>query len=270
MSAIMEFRNVSFSHGTRTIFDNLSFSVQQGETFALMGANGAGKTTLLRLASGLLRPASGEIFICNRELSQWNRKQLSCSVALVPQHLDIPFAYRVEEIVTQGRVPHLRFFGGLSRDDREAVESAMEAVDILGMRNRIFTELSGGERQRVKIAIGLAQQPTLMLLDEPTQHLDLGRQIELMALLRRLVERGITIVAAMHDLALVREHCSSGILLMPDASASVGRVVDLLQPDRLEKAFSVELAGLERYLTTRIPSEVTKDSSTPSPVEYLC
>ena len=267
MSAIMEFRNVSFSHGARKIFDNLSFSVQQGETFALMGANGAGKTTLLRLVSGLLRPSSGEIFVNGRELSQWNRKQLSCCVALVPQHLEVPFAYRVEEIVAQGRVPHLRFFGGLSSSDHEAVESAMEAVDILDMRSRIFTELSGGERQRVKIAIALAQQPKLMLLDEPTQHLDLGRQIELMALLRRLVEHGITIVAAMHDLALVREHCTSGILLSPDACATVGRVVDLLQPDRLKQAFSVEGAGLQRYLATQSPADVTADSSTGAAAE---
>jgi len=269
MSAIMEFRNVSFSHGERTIFNNLNFSVQQGEMFALMGANGVGKTTLLRLASSLLRPSMGEIFVRDRELSQWSRRQLSCCVALVPQHLEIPFAYRVEEIVAQGRVPHLRLFGGLSTDDREAVESAMEAVDILKMRDRLFTGLSGGERQRVKIAIGLAQEPTLMLLDEPTQHLDLGRQIELMGLLKRLVERGITVVAAMHDLALVREHCSAGILLTPDAAAIVGRVADLLQPERLEKAFSVERAGLKRYLATQTPAELSEALKTSPSLESI-
>ncbi len=116
------------------------------------------------------------------------------------------------------------------------------------MRKRVFSELSGGERQRVKIAIGLAQQPRLMLLDEPTQHLDLGRQIELMALLRRLVDRGITIVAAMHDLALVREHCSSAILLTPQAPAMAGPVQELLRADLLERAFCVARPSLERYL----------------------
>jgi ABC-type cobalamin/Fe3+-siderophores transport system ATPase subunit len=137
------------------------------------------------------------------------------------------------------------------------------------MRSRIFTELSGGERQRVKIAIALAQQPKLMLLDEPTQHLDLGRQIELMALLQRMVERGITLVAAMHDLALVREHCTSGILLSPNAGATVGRVEDLLQPDRLKHAFSVEGASLQRYLATQTPAEVTEDSSACAELESL-
>jgi iron complex transport system ATP-binding protein len=249
MSAILEFRNVSFAHGARTIFENLCFSVKQGETVGLLGPNGVGKTTLLRLAAGLLHPSSGEIMVQDRELKQWGRRQLSCCVALVPQHLEVPFAFRVEEIVAQGRVPHLRFFGGLSGSDLEAVESAMEAVDILNMRSRVFSELSGGERQRVKIAIGLAQQPKLMLLDEPTQHLDLGRQIELMSLLRRLVERGITIVAAVHDLALVRENCSSGILLTPDAPAMAGPLAELLQADLLERAFSVERSGLNRYLS---------------------
>jgi ABC-type cobalamin/Fe3+-siderophores transport system ATPase subunit len=250
MAAILEFRNVGFAHGARAVFRELSFSVQPGETVALMGPNGSGKTTLLKLAAALLRPAAGEVLVQGRELKQWPRRQLSCCVALVPQHLDVPFAFRVEEIVAQGRVPHLGFFGGLTDDDLDAVESAMESVDILTMRHRVFAELSGGERQRVKIAIALAQQPRLMLLDEPTQHLDLGRQIEVMALLRRLVERGITIVAAMHDLALVREHCSSGILLMPESPALTGPVADLLRADLLERAFSVERPSLDRYLAS--------------------
>ncbi len=251
MSAIMEFRHVNFAHGERTIFEDLCFSVKHGEMVALLGPNGVGKTTLLRLAAGLLHPAAGEILVRGRQVGNWGRRQLSCCVALVPQHLDVPFAFRVEEIVAQGRFPHLGFFGGLTGNDLEAVESAMEAVDIVSMRTRVFSSLSGGERQRVKIAIGLAQQPRLMLLDEPTQHLDLGRQIELMALLRRLVERGITIVAAVHDLALVRDNCSSAILLTPDAPALAGPVPELLRADLLERAFSIERPGLDRYLATQ-------------------
>jgi len=255
MAAILEFRDVGFAHhgfahGARSVFTDLSFSVQSGETVALMGPNGSGKTTLLKLAAALLQPAAGEVLVQGRQLRQWTRRQLSCCVALVPQHLDVPFAFRVEEIVAQGRVPHLGFFGGLGGEDLDAVETAMESVDILSMRHRVFAELSGGERQRVKIAIALAQQPQLMLLDEPTQHLDLGRQIEVMALLRNLVERGITIVAAMHDLALVREHCSSGVLLMPDAPALTGPVHDLLQADLLQRAFAVERPSLDRYLAS--------------------
>ena len=250
MTPILELRNIRFAYGARTLFEDLCLSVQPGETVALIGPNGAGKSTLLKLATALLRPDAGEIVVLGRELKDWERRPLSRSVALVPQHLEVPFAFRVEELVAQGRVPHRGFFGGLTGNDAEAIESALEAVDLLQMRHRVFASLSGGERQRVKIAIALAQQPKLMLLDEPTQHLDLGRQIEVMALLRRLVERGITIVAAMHDLALVREHCSSGILLTPGAPALAGPVADLLRADLLERAFSVERPSLDRYLAT--------------------
>jgi iron complex transport system ATP-binding protein len=246
---ILEFRSVSFAHGARTIFENLSFSVQAGETVALLGPNGVGKTTLLKLACALLRPRSGEALVQGRPVRKWPRRQLSCTVALVPQELEVPFAFRVEEIVAQGRVPHLGWSGGLGRKDLEAVEAALQEVDLLPLRHRVLGELSGGEAQRVKIAIALAQQPSLMLLDEPTQHLDLGRQIEVMALLRRLAQRGITIVAAMHDLALVREHCSSAILLIPQAPAVIGPVADVLRADLLQRAYGVERGSLDRYLT---------------------
>ena len=282
-SPVLEFRNVSFTHGGRSstaaysIFEDLSFAVRPGETVALMGPNGIGKTTLLKLASGLLRPRSGEVLVQGRPLNprrptaglpgtplqQWSRRELSRTVALVPQELEVPFAFSVEEIVAQGRTPHMGWFSGAGARDVEVVESALCEVDLLPLRHRVFGELSGGEQQRVKIAIALAQQPSLMLLDEPTQHLDIGRQIEVMGLLRKLVERGITIVAAIHDLALAREHCSSGILLMPAAPppaaasqiwtrgetrALAGPLTELLQPEVLERAYAIERAALDRYL----------------------
>ena len=269
---VLEFRHVGFAHGglhqgrtqlpsmgasaERSIFEDLCFTVQPGEMVALMGPNGAGKTTLLKLAAGLLRPGSGEVMAQGRPLQQWPRRQLSCTIALVPQELEVPFAFRVEEIVAQGRVPHMSWFGGLRAQDVEVVETALHEVDLLPLRNRVFAELSGGEQQRVKIAIALAQQPRLMLLDEPTQHLDLGRQIEVMGLLRRLVEQGITIVAAMHDLALVREHCSSGILLIPGAPALAGPLADLLRAELLKRAYAVDRAALDRYLGA-YPSQPT-------------
>ncbi len=248
MSAILEFHDVAFSHGERSVLSGVNFAVRPGEMVALMGANGAGKTTLLRLSAGLLRPAAGDVLFQGRSVREWPRHLFARRVALVPQELDVPFAFRVEELVAQGRMPHLGFFGGMTPADRDAVEQAMEAVDLLPLRHRIFSELSGGEHQRVKRAIGLAQQPDVMLLDEPTQHLDLGRQIELMALLGKLSERGITIVTAIHDLSLAREHSSSGVLLMPGGQAVCGSLDELLTPDRLRRAFDVEDAALSGYL----------------------
>ena len=250
MPDVIEFRNVGFARAERVIFDDLNFTVEEREMIALIGPNGIGKTTLLKIIAGLLRPTSGEVFLQGRALESWSRRELSCYAALVPQHLDVPFAFPVEELVAQGRVPHLRRFAGPSASDLEVVERAMQAVDIVGMRERAYSDLSGGERQRVKIAIGLAQQPKVMMLDEPTQHLDLGRQIELMGLLRTLNGSGITIVAAMHDLALVRDNFSSVILLSPEAVSIAGPTAEVLRPELLERAFLVDRSSLRRHVST--------------------
>jgi iron complex transport system ATP-binding protein len=246
-SSILEFRDVSFSRGPRLLLDRLSFGIEKQEMVALLGPNGVGKTTLLKLASRLLQPDKGTVLLESKPLADWPRQHLPRCVALVPQELALPFNFRVEEIVAQGRVPYLPVFGAGTAVDRKAVERAMEAVDVLRLRHRIYSELSGGERQRVKIAIGLAQQAKLMLLDEPTQHLDVGRQIELIALLRQLNQGGITIVAAVHDLNLVAENFTSVILLTPEPSWIAGSATEVMRPDLLGRAFCVSQSDLAQY-----------------------
>ena len=247
MSNILEFRNVSFSRGPRLLLHRMSFGIEKQEMVALVGPNGVGKTTLLKLASRLLKTTSGEILLEGKPLAGWSRKELPRAIALVPQELEVPFSFPVEELVAQGRVPYQPLFGTSTTADAHAVESAMQAVDIVGLRKRVFSELSGGERQRVKIAIGLAQQPKIMLLDEPTQHLDIGRQIELIALLRQLNQSGITIIAAVHDLNLVGENFSSTILLTPEPGWFAGSTAEVMQPDLLQRAFSVGRSALAPY-----------------------
>ena len=246
-STVLEFRDVSFSRGPKLLLDRMSFALEKGEMVALVGPNGVGKTTLLKLASRLLPAGMGEILLHGKPLGEWGRRELPRTVALVPQELEVPFNFAVEELVAQGRVPYQPLFGSNGPFDSAVVESAMEAVDVLRLRHRVYSELSGGERQRVKIAIGLAQQPQLMLLDEPTQHLDIGRQIELVALLRQLNESGITIVAAVHDLNLVAENFPSVILLTPEPAWIAGAAADVLRPELLQRAFCVEPAALAQY-----------------------
>lgn len=258
ISTILEFQDVCFSRGPRLLLDRMSFGIETQEMVALLGPNGVGKTTMLKLITRMLQPASGSILLEGKTLAEWPRRDLPRRIALIPQELEIPFNFRVDEIVAQGRVPYQPLFGGASAIDREAVEGAMEAVDIVGLRHRIYSELSGGERQRVKIAIGLAQQPKLMLLDEPTQHLDIGRQIELVALLHRLNERGITILAAVHDLTLVAENFSSVIMLTPEPAWIAGSAAEVLRPDLLERAFSVEQSALAQYCIAPSPSEMAQ------------
>jgi iron complex transport system ATP-binding protein len=244
--AIIESRQLGFHYGERAIFRDLSFAVEPGEMVALLGPNGAGKTTLLNTIAGLLHADSGTLLVDGRNVREWQRRELSRFVALVPQHLEVPFSFRVQEIVSQGRVPYLGRFGALSSQDRDVVEKAMNAVDVADMRDRIFSELSGGERQRVKIAIALAQQPRIMLLDEPTQHLDVGRQIEVLKLIERLNQSGLSILAAIHDLSVVRDHFAKSILLV-NQNCVAGATAEVMQPSVLASAFNVEAAALLQY-----------------------
>jgi iron complex transport system ATP-binding protein len=235
--SFLRFSQVSFSYRERTVLQAASFQLERGECAALIGPNGAGKTTLLRLAAGMLVCSSGDVLLEGRSVSLFSRTQIARRVALVPQYIDVPFAFTVQQIIEQGRTPHLGFLGGLRSIDREAVERAIELTDTDGLRGRIFNQLSGGERQRVKIALGLAQEPALLLLDEPTQSLDIGRQLELLELIRSLQQRGITILAAMHDLHLLQEIFSSVLLLTAENGLRQGGPGEILQADVIERAF---------------------------------
>lgn len=237
MTLLLEFAQTSFCYGDRLILNEISASVSNGECVALVGPNGVGKTTLLRLAAGTLSPASGEIRLLGQPLDCFKQQAIARSIALVPQNVDVPFAFTVEQFIEQGRTPFLRMFGGLQAADRRAIEEAMDLTDTRSLRRRIFNQLSGGERQRVKIALGLAQRPRLLLLDEPTQHLDIGRQLEMADLIRSLSAKGIAILASMHDLTLIEGIFSSVWLLSPEEGMRKGTPEEILQPEFLGRAF---------------------------------
>jgi iron complex transport system ATP-binding protein len=237
VTPLIEFESVSFSYENRPVLDDINAGISSGECITLIGANGAGKTTLLRLAAGTLVPANGEVRLQGQPLRTLKQRVIAKSVALVPQNVEVPFAFTVEQFVEQGRTPFLKMFGGLQAADREAIEQALDLTDTRSLRSRIFNELSGGERQRVKIALGLAQQPELLLLDEPTQHLDIGRQLEMIDLIRSLSHRGIAILASMHDLSLIEGTFSSVWLLSPNEAMRKGTPEAILQAEILERAF---------------------------------
>jgi iron complex transport system ATP-binding protein len=237
VTPLLEFADVSFYYERRTVLEDLNFTIQQGDCAALIGPNGIGKTTLLRLAAGMLTCSRGSVSLAGRKLDTFRRGEAARIVALVPQRFEVPFDFTVQQIVEQGRTPYLGLFAGFKRQDRQAVERALELAAVTSLRHRIFNELSGGERQRVKIALGLAQEPRLLLLDEPTQNLDLGRQLELLDCIRLLNDEGVTILAAMHDLQLIPGTFSSVLLLGPGREVRKGCPQDILQPDILERAF---------------------------------
>jgi iron complex transport system ATP-binding protein len=238
MNPLLSFRDVRFGYGELDVIRSASFDLQTGSCTALIGPNGAGKTTILRLAAGTLRSQSGSVILNDEPLHTLALKKVARTVALVPQQLDVPFQFTVREVVEQGRTPYLGFLRGPMSEDRMAVDRALELADVTGLQQRIFNELSGGERQRVKIALGLAQQPKLLLLDEPTQNLDIGRQVELIDLLHFLRAEGITIFASIHDLQLVEGNFSSVLLLSPDMPLMHGTPEEILKPSILEQAFN--------------------------------
>ena len=238
MKPLFSFCDVTFGYGDRDILRSATFDLPEGSCTALIGPNGAGKTTLLRLAAGTLQCRSGKVILSGAPLQNRSLKEVARMVALVPQQLDVPFQFTVREVVEQGRTPYLGLLRGPMSEDRVMVDRALDLADITGLQKRIFNELSGGERQRVKIALGLAQNPKLLLLDEPTQNLDIGRQIELMDLLHFLQSEGITVFASIHDLQLVEGNFSSVLLLSPDMPLEQGTPQEILKPSTLEKAFN--------------------------------
>ena len=237
MRSLLSFERVSFCYGQRQVITDAEFRIDERACTALIGPNGGGKTTLLRLSAGLLRPSTGRVLFEGANIHDLSRRHIAQQIALVPQNLEIPFSFTVQQIVEQGRTPYVGLFGGLSVRDRSAVERAIELTSLGPLRQRIFNELSGGERQRVKIALGLAQEPKLLLLDEPTQNLDFGRQMELMALIRQLRAQGVNVFAAVHDLALISGTFSSVVLLSPHEPLRVGSPEHVLQTRILERAF---------------------------------
>ena len=238
MNPILRFSNVNFGYSDREVVRAASFDLQAGSCTALIGPNGAGKTTMLRLAAGTLRCQSGDVLLNGDPMRALSLKTIARTIALVPQQLEVPFQFTVRQVVEQGRTPYLGVLRGPLREDRIAVDRALDLADITALQHRVFNELSGGERQRVKIALGLAQQPKLLLLDEPTQNLDIGRQVELIDLLHFLRAEGITIFASIHDLQLVEGNFSSVVLLSPDVPLMTGAPEEMLKPALLEKAFN--------------------------------
>ncbi len=208
-SAAVAFEDVTFRYAPegKPVAQCVSLAIQPGEMVALLGPNGAGKSTLLKLASGALRSQAGRVTLDGMDVRSLSRVAIARRVALAPQDFTVQFAYTVRQIVELGRMPHLGSWGVMRADDHRAVDEAMDLVGVTPLADRVFAELSGGERQWALVALTLAQQAPTLLLDEPTAHLDIRRQIETLKLMRRLNRtRGLTVLATMHDINLAARY----------------------------------------------------------------
>jgi iron complex transport system ATP-binding protein len=222
------------------VLRGVDLRVVPGEMVALLGANGSGKTTLLRLVGGALRPQHGQVRVADRPVEQWERNALARRVAVLPQQLDLPDGFRVAELVEMGRAPHARRLFGSTADDQRAIARALADADALDLADRYPHELSGGERQRALVAMALAQEPELLLLDEPTLHLDLAHQVALLSSIRRLrAQRALTVIAVLHDLNLAAAFAPRVVILDGGIVAADGPASDVLQADLISRVFHV-------------------------------
>ena len=239
---LLEMQQVSFGYRRQTLLYEVSVGIHSAEMIGLLGPNGSGKTTLLRLLSGVLQPRQGHVLLKGRDLRQWGRRGAAQHIAVVPQEMHMPFDFTVEHMVGLGRTPFVTSFWQTRRQqDHELVREAMEAAGVSNLAGRVFNELSGGERQRVMIAMALAQQPAVLLLDEPTSHLDIKYQIETLELVQRLnLERGMTIVAAMHDLNLAARYFSRLLLFQRGIVADAGPT-EVLEPALLRRVYGINV-----------------------------
>src|SRR6266851_3840113 len=227
---VLEVRGVTFGYGRQPLFNDVHLQVRAGEMVGLLGPNGAGKTTLLRLLSGVLSPQQGQVLLEGRDLQQWGRRGTAQHIAVVPQELHVPFAFTVEHMVSLGRTPFISLLGSPTKHDRAIIQQAMSAAEVTPLAGRVFNELSGGERQRVLVAMALAQEPRLLLLDEPTSHLDIKYQIDILELVQRLNrELSVTVVASMHDLNLAARYFPRLVLFQHGIVADAGPT-EVLEP----------------------------------------
>ena len=234
---------VSFAYrvGGPTVVDRVSLAIERGELVGLLGPNGSGKTTMLKLMGGILRPRQGSVSFEGRRLADWPRREAARKIAYVPQETHAPFDFSVMEIVLMGRFPHLGSFALEGPEDLAVAQRALDATGMSAFAARLFHTLSGGEKQRVVIASALAQDPELLLLDEPTASLDVGHQLEVQLLLSRLNAGGrVAMVLSTHDLNLAASLCRRLILVRDGRVLASGPTADVLTPASVRALYDVE------------------------------
>ncbi|MEI7084473.1 Fe(3+) dicitrate ABC transporter ATP-binding protein FecE [Pectobacterium versatile] len=233
-------QNLTAGYGDKRILDGLSLSLPAGKITALLGPNGCGKSTLLKCFAKLLIPESGTIQLNGKSLSTFSARQLSRHLALLPQQHLTPEGITARDMVAYGRSPWLSLWGRLSPDDRQRVQIAMEKTHIVDLADKRLTDLSGGQRQRAFLAMLLAQDTPVVLLDEPTTYLDINHQVELMKLLRELNQAGKTVVTVLHDLNQASRYCDHLVMLADGRVMAQGSPHEVMKPELLQRVFSID------------------------------
>ncbi|HSP99832.1 MAG TPA: ABC transporter ATP-binding protein [Candidatus Dormibacteraeota bacterium] len=232
---------VTFGYGVDPVVHDVSFTVAQGEFVGIIGPNGSGKSTLLKLMSGYLQPWRGRVAIEGGAAERMSRAALGRLIAVVPQDTAVTLPFTVMEMVLLGRTPHGPGFGFEDERDLAAARRAMERTDTLQLAGRRVTELSGGERQRVILARALAQEPRILLLDEPAAFLDIRHEVEMYDLLHDLQRAGMTVVSVLHDLNIAALYCDRLVLLAGGQVVGVGTPAEVITYPTLTAVYGTEV-----------------------------
>lgn len=236
-------QELSVGYGNALVIDRLSLSIPKGRFTALLGPNGCGKSTLLRTLAGLQAKKAGEVLLEDVPISGMQSKALARRISVLAQSAQAPEGLTVNDLVRQGRYPHRSLLGGWSIDDAEMVEEALRLTTMTHLRDRLLESLSGGQRQRAWIAMTLAQQGEILLLDEPTSYLDLAHQIEILNLVRDLIDQQqVTVVAVLHDLNQAARYADHMVLLKDGYLEADGPPDAVLTPGRIKRVFGVDVS----------------------------
>lgn len=238
---MIEIKGLQMAYGDNIVLQDMSFSIPKGSVNTIIGANGCGKTTLFKAISKRLRPKAGSVTLDGKDVWSYSNNALAREMAVLPQNPRIPSGYTVFDLVSMGRSPYLKFMGRQSKKDEAIVEEAISDVGLMELAHRNVLELSGGERQRAWIAMCLAQQPQILLLDEPTTFLDISFQYEIMRLVRKLnLEKGITVLMILHDLNQGIRYSDQVIAISNKTLYEIGDPAKVINEKLLEDVFHLQ------------------------------
>lgn len=242
---LFDVRNISFSYDDETIFSDISFSINKGDVLCILGPNGTGKTTLIKCLNGLHEIDSGEILINGENMKRLSFKQISKHIGYIPQSHVPSFPFKVFDVVLMGRAPYLNLTDSPKDEDKRIALDALKTLGIEDLKDKEYTNLSGGERQLVFLARVLCQKPDILILDEPTSHLDFGNQIRLLEIIDSLAKSGLSIIMSSHfpDHAFLS---STKVAIMKDRHfIDFGAPDDVVTEENLKKAYSIDVKLIE-------------------------
>ena len=242
---ILRVENLHFSYGKKEVLKGLNFSVFESKVIGIIGSNGSGKTTLLKNISGYLKPTFGNIFIEDRNIRELSIKEKARYISYVPQDIRCDFQFTCYDIVMMGRMPFLKRFQSESQKDKDIVKRSMEMTNTWQFRDTMINQLSGGEKQRVYIARALAQEPKILLMDEPISHLDIKYQIEILSFVKELSKRGILVIAVLHDINLASQFCHEILIMKKGKLMDLGSPNKVITPENIKSAFSIDVELLK-------------------------